>query len=176
MLVNQLFLQLALIRLALIMSLIFLKYENYICKLKSSTAFSKPLPLQNFDQSGNFLAQNDSLSVLQTVPQSDFFHCRLLQLNRKLVQPQMFLLLISLTSFLEKQIHKQLHKMKNEVSYRNICQNLLKLVSKDAEFFFLQDGYQFYYQNRKLSTLNKSKTNHVCNNCFAAIYVFHYFH
>jgi len=52
----------------------------------------------------------------------------------------MFLILISLSSFLEKQKNKQLPKMKNEVSYRKIYQNSMKLVLKDREFLFLQDG------------------------------------
>jgi len=58
----------------------------------------------------------------------------------------MFLILISLTSFLEKQKNKQLLQMKNEVSYRNICQNSMKLVLKDRKFFFLQDGYHSIFR------------------------------
>jgi len=50
-----------------------------------------------------------------------FFHCRLLELRRTGAATHDFNTVFA--SFLEKQKNKQLLKMKNEVSYRNICQN-----------------------------------------------------
>ena len=61
--VNQLVLWLALIGLALIMSLIF----------PEITAFSKPLPLKNLDQSGNFLDKPTDLLFLFYCEPAEFF-------------------------------------------------------------------------------------------------------
>ena len=57
-LVYHLILWLALIGLALIISLMLPKIVRIYLQVKNSTAFSKPLPLENLDQSGNFLKQN----------------------------------------------------------------------------------------------------------------------
>jgi len=49
------------------LSLVSSPFIPYILQLhlqvKSSAAFSKPLPLKNVDQSGNFLKQNDGTTI-----------------------------------------------------------------------------------------------------------------
>jgi len=50
------------------------------------------------------------------------------------------------TISLNAKFNEPLNKMQNEVSYLNIGQNSFKQVSKDAEFFLLQVGYQFGFK------------------------------